>query len=73
MSKKKKETRKAAPSSRPKSTRIHRLSLMLNNEEQKTLERFLTTYKISNKSRWLRETIFTAVLKKFDEDHPTLF
>jgi len=56
-----------------KSLRIHRHLFTLNNEENKALNRYLTKYKVSNKSRFIRETLMIAVLKKFEEDHPTLF
>jgi metal-responsive CopG/Arc/MetJ family transcriptional regulator len=55
------------------STRKNRVSIMLNDEEMKALSRFITTYKVKNKSKFVRETLMTAILKKFEEDHPTLF
>ncbi len=58
---------------RPVMTRKNRVSIMLNDEELKALNRFIATYKIKNKSRFIRETLMTTILKKFDEDHPTLF
>jgi len=53
--------------------RTNRVAFVMNDEETKTLNRFLDKYKVKNKSRWLRETIITAVLHKFEEDYPTLF
>lgn len=53
--------------------RINRQSLMLNNHELNALHTYCKKYRISNKSKFMREAIITAVLKKFDEDHPTLF
>ena len=55
------------------STRKNRVAIMLNDEEMKAMNRFITTYKVTNKSRFMRETLMTAILKKFEEDHPTLF
>jgi len=55
------------------STRKNRVAIMLNDEEMKAMNRFVSTYKIKNKSRFVRETLMTTILKKFDEDHPTLF
>lgn len=46
---------------------------MLNEEEHRTIDRYLSKYKIRNKSRWYRETIITHILKSLDEDYPTLF
>jgi hypothetical protein len=53
--------------------RKNRQTLLLNNRELKAIETYCDKYKIKNKSRFMRETILTAVLKKFDEDYPTLF
>ncbi|TVR68257.1 MAG: hypothetical protein EA408_13600 [Marinilabiliales bacterium] len=53
--------------------RIHRQSFMLNSREMKAINRYCEKYRVSNRSRFMRETIVTAILKKFDDDHPTLF
>jgi hypothetical protein len=53
--------------------RAHKVSFMLNDEERKTIERYLDKYKIVNKSRWYRETILIHILKTLEEDYPTLF
>lgn len=58
---------------RTPSTRKNRIAIMLNDEELKALNRFIATYKVKNKSRFMRETLMSTILKKFDEDHPTLF
>ncbi len=58
---------------RTASTRKNRVSIMLNDDEMKALNRFIDTYKIKNKSRFVREALMTTILKKFEEDHPTLF
>ncbi|GGJ92883.1 hypothetical protein GCM10007084_15700 [Parabacteroides faecis] len=46
---------------------------MLNEEEQKAVDRYLARYNIENKSRWYRETILSHILKTLEEDYPTLF
>jgi hypothetical protein len=68
--KKKKELKKPVL---PKSPRIRRISFMLNEEEYKALSAHFSKYKIENRSRWYRETIFTNVLRSLEEDYPTLF
>jgi metal-responsive CopG/Arc/MetJ family transcriptional regulator len=68
----KKKTTKE-PTKKRISKRKNRVAIMLNDEEMKAMNRFIETYKIKNKSRFVRETLITAILKKFDEDHPTLF
>lgn len=57
----------------PKLPRVHKVSFMLNDEENKAVTRYLAKYKITNKSRWYRETIITHILKTLEEDYPTLF
>ena len=41
--------------------------------EQLIVDRYLEKYKITNKSRWLRETILMFIHKNMEEDYPTLF
>lgn len=53
--------------------RMHRQSFLLNELEMKAINRYCKKYKVSNRSRFMREAIITAVLKKFEDDHPTLF
>lgn len=53
--------------------RQHRLSFRLNDLELKALMKYYKKYRVKNKARFLRETVMYAVLKKFDEDYPTLF
>lgn len=57
----------------PNQPRIHKVTFMLNDEEQKAVARYLKKYNISNKSRWYRETILSHILKTLEEDYPTLF
>lgn len=56
-----------------KMTRKNRITISLNDKEMAVLNRFYNKYKISNHTKWLRETIIIAILKKFDEDAPKLF
>jgi len=58
-------------SSEPK--RHNKMTCLMSEEEQQIVERYLEKYKITNKSRWLRETILMFIYKKMDEDYPTLF
>jgi len=53
--------------------RNNRLSLMLNNREMRALGVYCNRYRIKNKSGFLRETIMKAILKRFEEEHPTLW
>lgn len=53
--------------------RTNRLSLMLNNREIRALGIYCNLYRVKNKSEFLRETIIKAILKRFEEEHPTLW
>ncbi|MFC2104824.1 hypothetical protein ACFLS4_05685, partial [Bacteroidota bacterium] len=44
-----------------------------NKREIQAIDHYCKRYKIKNKSKFMREIIITAVLRKFDEDYPSLF
>jgi hypothetical protein len=56
-----------------KQLRIHNITFRLNESEHKMLEGYIRKYRITNKSRWYRETILLHILKTLEEDYPTLF
>ena len=53
--------------------RTQRMTCLLSDDEQLIVDRYMKKYKISNKSRWFRETILMFIHKNMDEDYPTLF
>lgn len=53
--------------------RTNRLSLMLNSREARALGIYCSRYRVKNKSEFMRETIMRAIIKRFDDDHPTLW
>lgn len=53
--------------------RSHRTSILFNNREQEAISLYCEKYKIRNKSKFMREAIMTEILKRFDQDYPTLF
>jgi hypothetical protein len=53
--------------------RNNRLSLMLNTREMRALGIYCNRYRIKNKSGFLRETIMKAILKRFEDEHPSLW
>lgn len=57
----------------PNHPRVHKVTFMLNDDEYKAVSRYLSKYKIANKSRWYRETVLSHILKTLEEDYPTLF
>jgi hypothetical protein len=53
--------------------RNNRLSLMLNSREMKALGVYCNRFRVKNKSEFLRETVMKAILKRFEDEHPTLW
>jgi len=53
--------------------RTNRTTILFNNREQEAINLYCEKYKIKNKSKLIREAIMTDILKRFDEDYPTLF
>jgi len=53
--------------------RTNRTSILFNQREQEAITLYCEKYKVRNKSKFMREAIMTEILKKFDEDYPTLF
>lgn len=48
-------------------------TIRFNQKEKEVLDHFCRKYKVANKAKFMRETIMTEILKRFDEDYPTLF
>jgi hypothetical protein len=46
---------------------------MLNNKEMRALGIYCTRFRVNNKSEFLRETIMKAIIKRFENEHPTLW
>jgi len=69
MRKRDKTCAKATPEE-PK--REQRMVCLMSEEELRIVDRYLEKYKITNKSRWLRETILMFIHKNMEEDYPTL-
>lgn len=53
--------------------RTNKVVITLNDEEYELIQFYLKKYKITNRSRWYRETIINHMLKNMDKDYPTLF
>jgi ATP-dependent helicase/DNAse subunit B len=53
--------------------RTIRTGLLFNQREKEAIDLYCHKYEIKNKSKFMREIILTEVLKRFDEDYPTLF
>lgn len=57
----------------PDLPRKQKITFMLNEEEYKVINNYLSKYKITNRSRWYRETIISHILRNLEQDYPTLF
>ena len=53
--------------------REKRLVCAISDEENAFIERYLRKYKITNKSRWIRETLLSFIYSNLGNDYPTLF
>jgi len=59
--------------SKRNSLRTHRQIFTLNDEENKALARYISKYKVQNKSKFIREILMLTIIRKMEEDRPTLF
>ncbi len=57
----------------PDLKRINSKNILFNNKEISAIEVYCKKYRVDNKSKFMRETIISAVLKKFSDDYPTLW
>jgi hypothetical protein len=53
--------------------RVKKATILFNNKEFKAIDAYCKKYGIRNRSKCLRELILSSVLKKFEDDYPTLF
>ena len=53
--------------------RHHRMVCLMSEEEYRQVNRYLKKYKITNKSRWMRENLLHFIHRNMEEDYPTLF
>jgi hypothetical protein len=53
--------------------REQRIGCLMSEEEMRIVDGYLRKYQISNKSRWLRETVLAHIHERMEADYPTLF
>ncbi|MDR3093299.1 MAG: ribbon-helix-helix domain-containing protein [Bacteroidales bacterium] len=53
--------------------RINKATILFNNKEMKAIDEYCKKYGIHNRSKFIRETVISTVLEKFETDYPTLF
>ncbi len=49
------------------------MACYMTEGEMRIVERHLAKYKISNKGRWMRETLLAFIYRTMENDYPTLF
>jgi len=49
------------------------VAISLNDPEFKALEKYCSKYKITNRTRFIRESLMKTILTRMSEDYPTLF
>lgn len=69
---KKTKNSSVVPKQKPLPRKNH-LFIALNDAEMREFNRFIKANKITNKSKFVRETIMLSVLKQLEADSPTLF
>jgi hypothetical protein len=53
--------------------RVKRQSIMFNTRELNAINHYCSRFRVKNRSKFMREAIITEVLKRFDNNHPTLW
>ncbi len=62
-----------ATGSQKDTTRHARLTCLVSDEEMRIIDNYLSKYKITNKGRWIRQTLLASIHKELEENYPTLF
>jgi hypothetical protein len=53
--------------------RINRQAILFNQRELNAINHYCQRFKVDNRSKFMREAIITEVLRKFDQNYPTLW
>lgn len=53
--------------------RVNRQAILFNERELKAIEHYCSRFKVNNRSKFMREAIITEILKKFEDNYPTLW
>ena len=53
--------------------RVNKQAILFNTREMNAINHYCKKFKVSNKSKFMRETIISEVLKKFEDNYPTLW
>ena len=53
--------------------RKNKFSLLLNNREMRAIGIYCSRYRVKNKSEFMRTAIMREIIKRFNDEHPTLW
>lgn len=56
-----------------KLVRRHKKMITFNDSELEVVSAFCKKYRIDNQAKFIREAVIATILRKTEEDHPTLF
>lgn len=70
MSEKKKAVK---PQRIAKPVRRHKKVVTFNDNELEAINAFCKKYKVTSQAKLIREAVIATILRKTEEDHPTLF
>ena len=48
-------------------------TIRFNSREQSAINQYCEKFKIRNRAKFMREAIITEILRRFDENYPTLW
>ncbi len=57
----------------PKLSRTHKISIALNDYEVAALDKYCKKYRVKNRTKLVREILFTKIFTDFNSNPPTLF
>lgn len=49
------------------------VTTMLNDVEYNAINKYCKKYKVQNRSKMIRDFVFSAILQTYDRDYPTLW
>lgn len=49
------------------------ITTMLNDTEYNAINKYCKKYKVQNRSKMIRDFVFSAILQTYDRDYPTLW
>ncbi|MCI7575616.1 MAG: ribbon-helix-helix domain-containing protein [Bacteroidales bacterium] len=64
---------KPTPNRKQRTPRRHKVSFLLNDKELQVLDKYCKRYNIQNRSRIIREALMKTILRRYENDSPTLF